>query len=221
MGLKESGLRGSLRSVSTRVPAIPDSVVHHFPMDEGSGDNINDAEGDVVGSISGADWITDPYGLSFDGVDDYVNISGIDAEGSSHTILYWIQYFDGDRIFDTQNGGRYIHRGDQSSNSDFTVFSGGDDRDPSPSVDLSSDWQHVGVVNDDDDGEYTIYIDGDESATGDYFTEEIDDSWDSILGSSSNTFGSGASEMDMRDFMVANEALTDDEIESIYNATSK
>ena len=72
MGLKESGLRGSLRNVSVGIDAIPDSVVNHWPHDEGTGTTLNDNEGTVDGTISGATWtaLEDAVGgqyLEYDG----------------------------------------------------------------------------------------------------------------------------------------------------------
>ena len=58
MGLKESGLRGSLRNVSVGIDAIPDSDVFDitFPMDEGSGDEFFDTFQDERATFDGASW---------------------------------------------------------------------------------------------------------------------------------------------------------------------
>ena len=54
MGLKESGLRGSLRSVSTGVIAIPDSVV----------DNFEDADADPPGPYESGQTLSDFYSIT-------------------------------------------------------------------------------------------------------------------------------------------------------------
>ena len=57
---------------------IPDSAIHQYLFDEGSGTTLNDNIGSVAGSISGASWESDSsleggFGLFYDGVDDYTN----------------------------------------------------------------------------------------------------------------------------------------------------
>ena len=64
MGLKESGLRGSLRSVSTGVIAIPDSVV----------DNFEDADSDPAGIYEEGDTLSDFYTFR-DSTDDASRVS--------------------------------------------------------------------------------------------------------------------------------------------------
>ena len=58
MGLKESGLRGSLRNVSVGIDAIPDSQVF-FPVDEGSGTVISDDNDNVDATLDSESWIED------------------------------------------------------------------------------------------------------------------------------------------------------------------
>ena len=79
MGLKESGLRGSLRNVSVGIDAIPDSVVYHFDatsIDESDSSSINSWECGVTGnSITGTATYRESAlngnpSLEFDGVDD-------------------------------------------------------------------------------------------------------------------------------------------------------
>ena len=79
MGLKESGLRGSLRSVSTGVGAIPDSVEYYFDaknIDATDSDTVQNWEDEVTGqSVTGEatyrdDGINGNAALKFDGNDD-------------------------------------------------------------------------------------------------------------------------------------------------------
>lgn len=58
---------------------IPDSVVNHWPTDEGSGTVLTDNVGNIDGSISGPAWtsLSDAVGdyyLSYDGSDDLVSL---------------------------------------------------------------------------------------------------------------------------------------------------
>ena len=72
MGLKESGLRGSLRNVSVGIDAIPDSVTDHWTS-SGSGDYMINGVGDVDIDIThqgNASWDSD------DDFDSYVQFDG-------------------------------------------------------------------------------------------------------------------------------------------------
>ena len=83
MGLKESGLRGSLRSVSTSVIAIPDSAILHIDATQdgrtsGSITSIPDQDGSL--DLSGSAELVDngPNGersYRFDGVDDAMDVA--------------------------------------------------------------------------------------------------------------------------------------------------
>ena len=89
MGLKESGLRGSLRSVSTAVPT-PDSeanqkLVHRWVLDDVNGtvqDSIGDADGENngVSSIDG-NWVGESAGEG-NGVDANIITSPLGDFGS-------------------------------------------------------------------------------------------------------------------------------------------
>ena len=79
MGLKESGLRGSLRNVSVGIDAIPDSGgTHQWNKDEGDGSEVADGIGSLDGTINGASWASDAgaggFYLDYDSTDDYVEI---------------------------------------------------------------------------------------------------------------------------------------------------
>jgi len=67
--------------------SLPDSAIHHYPMDAGSGTTVSDAIGSNDFTLTGASWTSDSgynggYGTVYDGTDDYGNaslVSGIDA----------------------------------------------------------------------------------------------------------------------------------------------
>ena len=102
MGLKESGLRGSLRNVSVGIDAIPDSGgSHQWNHDEGEGTTLSDAIGGLDGAINGATWTsgagTEDVYLDYDGTDDFTDLGSGSRSALSHfvndgagTILFWI-----------------------------------------------------------------------------------------------------------------------------------
>ena len=80
MGLKESGLRGSLRNVSVDIFAIPDSVVEktirHYPLLERTNDTIIETVENEDATASGTTNISGDffrgYAEEADGVDDHI-----------------------------------------------------------------------------------------------------------------------------------------------------
>ena len=122
MGLKKAGLRGSLRSLSTDVTGIPDSVVNqtvaHYDFSEYDtsttsdipdlSDNGNDL---TTGSITGYDTINGVQAADFDGVDDFLEPDA----GGFNTLTQPFTIFivaDIDQ-FNTQH--RFFARGSNSS----------------------------------------------------------------------------------------------------------
>ena len=68
-----------------RISAIPDSAIHQWRFDEGSGTTANDDIGDLDGSISGSTFVSDNNGvgefvLDFDGTDDHVDYEEVPSE---------------------------------------------------------------------------------------------------------------------------------------------
>lgn len=59
--------------------AIPDSAIHHWPMDEGGGSTISDGVGSINGTLEGSSWVSgswwEGHALDGDGVDDRVDLS--------------------------------------------------------------------------------------------------------------------------------------------------
>lgn len=77
----------------TAVP-MPFPVIAHWKLDEGSGSIINDSSGSGhTGQIFGAVWSSDAgsASLSFDGIDDYVDVGGVDVAGQAMTISLWFK----------------------------------------------------------------------------------------------------------------------------------
>jgi hypothetical protein len=71
---------------------LPMPTVAHWKFDEGSGLIANDVSGSGhTGNIVGALWTSDLQGisLSFDGIDDSVDVGSVDVSGQSMTIALW------------------------------------------------------------------------------------------------------------------------------------
>ena len=76
MGLKESGLRGSLRNVSVGIDAIPDSAIHQYLVNDFTTSNWPDSVGTSdIETISGLTEDSTAFdsvgGVSGDGIDDF------------------------------------------------------------------------------------------------------------------------------------------------------
>ena len=71
--------------------AIPDSAIHQWPFDEGSGESVADSIGDIQGSVNGPTFISDGWeggsALDFDGggTDDVTFDSLVDETGVDST----------------------------------------------------------------------------------------------------------------------------------------
>lgn len=76
MGLKQGGLRTSLRNVTTGA-VIPDSAIHRWILDESSGTTLSDSIGSISGTVNGATWVSGnwqgSYALEGDGTDDFID----------------------------------------------------------------------------------------------------------------------------------------------------
>ena len=147
---------------------IPDSVLRQR-WDEGSGDTVEDEDGDNDGNIEGASWHADGdleggYGLSFDGSDavvadamselgsdgDYLLCITIDADSSSGDQTFTQQY-SGDTV-DLSIGYRDGHigvRNDHNDDSGRRIEDG-----------ETTDRIRVGVYCDNDSDEIRIYKQG-------------------------------------------------------------
>lgn len=79
----------SLHSIDSQLPPdIPDSVIHRWPIDEGSGTTVIDTVGNADGTINGPTWVTDTYlggaALDADGTDDFVETTTLGDWASAH-----------------------------------------------------------------------------------------------------------------------------------------
>ena len=148
-------------------------IVTAFQMEEGSGTNIIDlTEYANSGTINGATWISTAFGyaLSFDGVDDFINVPNsislnLEDEITLEADIYWKGLnSDHDIIFSkgwetyalwiTPSGNLQFKWMDESNNWHYTSI------DFTPYI---NQWVQVAAVY---DGRYaTIYIDGNQAVT--------------------------------------------------------
>ena len=130
MGLKEPGLRGSLRNVSVEIGAIPDSAILHWPVQEGSGSTV----AEVLGEISG-------------------------QSGSIQSELDWVQNSWWEDWALSQDDGGHILTGDWGSfgsnlTNDFTILI------TVETTDTSTDFPGlIGVQNSEDETRLSVRLD--------------------------------------------------------------
>ena len=142
MGLKESGLRGSLRNVSVGIDAIPDSEDLHAHYDATT---ISASDGDSISTWSdqtdndhdltaGAEPIykTDILNgnpiVRFDGVDDFLNVS-FSEQSQPNTIfvvfqLNSVESSRNNHIIDANTGNNQAFFTDDSNDQNYQLFAG-------------------------------------------------------------------------------------------------
>ena len=123
MGLKESGLRGSLRNVSVGIDAIPDSeadqkLVHRWLLSEDS-DPFEDSESDADATNNGTTQVTGDYAggaaREGDGTDDHTNageLSNFFTSGvvdEDHAVAFTLETTDTGRPAGARESGTNIH----------------------------------------------------------------------------------------------------------------
>ncbi|MDH4240213.1 MAG: hypothetical protein OEW48_11680 [Phycisphaerae bacterium] len=97
-------LLGALRALGWRPPPPP-QMVAYWKFDDGQGTTANDSAGRNNGTVHGAEWTAGRFNnaLSFDGVDDYVEVPDDPSlrfmRSSSFTISAWVM-----PVLETENG---------------------------------------------------------------------------------------------------------------------
>ena len=150
MGLKEPGLRGSLRNVSVGIDAIPDSAIAHYKLaEEDNGDvTIIDELDNHNGTNQGTTSVeSDDYvggrARNGNGTDEYIELTGWGDFGSTLTggwaILFTLETEDRDIITRVDNSGN--QRWDIGTNDNFGSRAGhlrvaiGDDNNDRAAID--------------------------------------------------------------------------------------
>jgi hypothetical protein len=97
-------LQGALQALGWKPPPPP-QMVAYWKFDEGRGTKANDTAGKNNGTVNGAEWTSGKFNnaLSFDGVDDYVEVPDDPSlrfmRSSSFTISAWVM-----PVLETENG---------------------------------------------------------------------------------------------------------------------
>jgi hypothetical protein len=169
-------LLGALQALGWRPPPPP-QMVAYWKFDEGQGATANDSVGKNNGTVNGAEWTSGRFNnaLSFDGVDDYVEVPDDSSlrfmQSSSFTISFWampaLETEGGQIVCKMRSGGRRSVFGYQTGWTSITsefYFSADSSWKGTVSTvtDKSSapagNWYHVAAVYDDKD--LRIYLNG-------------------------------------------------------------
>ena len=229
MGLKEAGLRGSLRSVSTEVGAIPDSVISHLEFEDDSDTSTAvDSVGPYDGSITGASYTSDAavgdLALSFSSGDQVSigsNYDGATGGETNFSVAAWVKInssqtrnpvitkdgfrtsSDNDWGMGEGDGGLFARIVDGSDNADVIAGAGNIPTDT---------WTHIAFVV--DDSEIRGYIDNSVVETISRTVSDIRDSNNAFVGFDDQNSVTLDGLTD--DVFVANDALTDSDINDLY-----
>jgi PKD repeat protein len=93
-GYSSIGSATTQAAAGTIPPTVPTDLVGYWTFNEGSGTTAQDSAGSHPGTLgSGPLWVPGKLGqaLSFDGVDDFVDLGTLDVSGSALTIAAWIK----------------------------------------------------------------------------------------------------------------------------------
>ncbi|MDP3899712.1 MAG: LamG-like jellyroll fold domain-containing protein [bacterium] len=207
--------------------ALTDGLQAHWTFDEGSGATAGDSVGSNTGTISGATWTTGKIGggaLSFDGVNDYVNLgSGSFGLSSTNelTLSLWI-YARGADCSDVIIGkGQYLYPFVLRLNCalEFAIRTADDSSQLSTEYGLNSNlnkWVYITATY--ASGYRAVYIDGQliasDSLTGNLGA--ISDDTNLGKGPGVNDYYFNGNIDDVR---IYNRALTSAEVTELYNYT--
>jgi len=209
---------------------IPDSVVHHYDFEEGSGSTAVDREGDDDGSINGAAYVTDApkgeYALSFE-TDDYVSFPQELPAGAATTAL-WVK-------INSHKANHSLLNQWEGGGSESWIFEVNDDGSGShvsisvtvdgamytastPDGSLSTGTQyHIAAAHDPSSGELTIFLDGSVSETvSTPSSDRVSTTNPLELGKqsgTSNRYLDGVTD----DVFIATEALSEDQVNDLKN----
>jgi len=202
----------------------------YLKLDESSGDIAFDSSGyDYNGTLvnfpaDNSRWIAGQVGgaLHFDGLDDYVQVTGYKGvTGSqSRTVTAWIKTSTNGSIISwgtaSGDGQKWLIRLDPANGALRTAVQGGS---IVSSTDISdSKWYHIAAVLDDDGtpdvSEIKLYVDGIEESYSSILSQAIDTAAgsDVVLGAID---GSGYFDGDIDDVRIYDRALSSAEIENL------
>jgi hypothetical protein len=146
---------------------IEQALLHHWTFDEDEGNIASDAIGGAHGTIYGAQWTDGVAGhaLSFDGIDDYVDIPQLADDFSQFTVTLWFKTtvpgtggYVGDSFSDNTMWQRFITAGadggemslatiDGRLRGEFNLFQTGDARGLySEALVTDGQWHHAAMT---------------------------------------------------------------------------
>lgn len=203
------------------IPEIPDSVVHRWTHDEGSGSTLADSEGSQDGTITGPSYTTNSkqgsHALSYI-TDDYVNLGAIPFY-STFTVMGWVYFNTNDSrgtLIDIRtNQGVHI-RGEGDGTVELLYYSGGYSIVANPSI-STNQWYHFALAYDGSDA--IAYQDGTEiGRVGEGPPESVGTSQDALGSKASldSQFLDGRTD----DVMIASEALSESQLQNIISDTT-
>lgn len=203
------------------------SALAYYKFDEGYGATVNNfgnGGSSLNGTISGANWTNDgKFGkaLHFDGINDYVGISGIDIANKSFSLSAWARRNVTDStllIFGQGIGGQNqsLHVGYEIGNK-FTCAFYANDLDTSSQIDTSTEWTHWVCTYDTDSRSRKIYRNG-KLVASDIASANYQGTGTLYIGKPpwDTSFFNGI----IDEVKIYNYALTEDEIKAEYNRSA-
>lgn len=213
--------------------SLTKGLVACYPFEKGEFSTAYDAALFNDGAINGASWTTSSkvgsYALSFDGSNDYVDITNDQmrtlADSDQFTIGFWI-YRDSTGVTDVivedwhDNSGdhHYIFRVETDDTLNFYIDDGGTTKSATSSATIGSGtWTHAVAVA--DGSELRLYIDAVQDGSVSYSSIATSSVGSVIIGALDD-LGSGffGGNMDMGLFY--DRALSQPEIQALYNLTA-
>ena len=160
--------------------AVEPNLVSHWRFDDGSGTTAYDSAGDNNGTIYGAQWTTGKINgaLSFDGVDDYVEVNGVEVhKEAAYSIIMWVKGAAqaDNRVYSegcSSNNDPLLNIGSHHISTSKARFQVRDDNGiirldaESIATAFDSTWHQIAWV--DNNGNYATYIDDVADVSGSY-----------------------------------------------------
>ena len=223
MGLKESGLRGSLRNVSVGIDAIPDGALLYYRFDDDSDttiaiDDIGDNDGSIDGATYDSDSLAGSNALRFGGSDRVsLPLQPLPSDGD-FTAIFGVNYDDEDdnqRLFSNNDGqtGRFDFQGVREGDPNPRLFS---DQGPDfqSTVAIPTDqYAIVALRRDGDDWDIIVGTEGDVSVGASTTNSgTLDTSVNADIGNNPSGDGGGSRAL-IDEVFIAESALSISDIE--------
>jgi len=202
-----------------------DSCVLHLPMNEGSGSVVYDySRYRNNGQIVGANWTTGKFGkaLSFDGVDDYVEVPDSESLNitSAITISAWVYYKENPSewpafVSKYSSSKGYLLWQRTNLKIAFGVWDESGNEHYAGEIILTEGWHHLVGVYDPSlpSDNVKLYVDGKQTGVTSDFTGKISVSPNPLyIGRVMDLYFNGI----IDEVRIYNRALSEEEIKSLY-----